>query len=333
MAAPTGHTINQASRDDMRRQTAPFLSALLAVGLAVMAIPAVDATPVFPPGLRVGLEPAADLKPARGFPGFADIERRAAVTILHLPPGAYDQVTRSAFAMPEHGFTEISREPFPFVDGLGFLIDGQTTKDGTDWHIWFLVARPVAGEARGLTALVRVEVPAAAREVYSDAVVRKMLASVTFRPEPVEERLGMLPFKLTDLAGLRVSNVLGNGTVVVTEGPSDNLADQPYAVVSIARGASDNPDDYARFARNLLASAPVRDLAVTSGDRMRINGLPGFEIRARGIDAKGTPLTLVQWLSFASGGGFVRVIAVAPRDDWDRMFNRFRTLRDGIELR
>jgi len=316
----------------MHRQAAHFLSALLAAFCALATLAPATAAPVYPPGLRVGLEPAAGLKPARGFPGFADAERQVAVTIFELPAAAYDQITRTAFAMPERGFTEVGREAFPFAGGLGFLIDGHARKDGADRRIWFLVAHPVAGEARDLAALIRVEVPAPARAAYSEAVVRKMLASVTFRPEPVEERLDLLPFRLTDLAGFQVSKVLSSGVVVLTEGPSDSLAGQPYAVVSIARGAPDNPEDYARFARNLLANAPIGELAVTSADRMRINGMPGFEIRARGESPNGMPLSLVQWLRFGSGG-FIRVVAVAPRQEWDQLFNRFRALRDGIELR
>jgi len=316
----------------MRRQTASLPSVLLAVCLALAGLTSAAAEPIYPPGLRVGLEPAAGLKPARGIPGFADAERQAAVTIFELPTVAYDQITRSTFAMPEREFAGVGREAFPFAGGLGFLIDGHKKKDGADRRVWFLVARPVAGEARDFTALIRVEVPAPASEVYSEAVVREMLASVTFRSEPVAERLGLLPFRLTDLAGFRVITVLGNGVVVLTEGPSDNLVDQPYAVVSIARGAPDNPEDYARFARNLLANSPIVELAMTSSDRMRINGLPGFEIRARGESSNGMPLSLVQWLRFGSGG-FIRVIAVAAQQDWDQLFNRFRALRDGIELR
>jgi hypothetical protein len=65
---------------------------------------------------------------------------------------------------------------------------------------------------------------------------------------------------------------------------------------------------------------------------MRISGMPGFEIRARGESPTGAPLSLVQWLRFGSGG-FIRVVAVAPRQEWDQLFNRFRALRDGIALR
>lgn len=317
----------------MRRKMAPLLSALLAVFLALPVLSAASATTVFPPGLRVGLEPAAGLKPARGFPGFADPERQAAVAIFDLPAGAYDQIMRSAFAMPERGFTEVGREMFSFDGGLGFLINGHTRKNGTDLHIWFLVAHPLATKVMDLATLIRVDVPAAASDVYSDAVVRKMLATVTFRPEPTEERLGLLPFKLTDLAGLKVRRVLVNGVVILSGPPSENSVVPSSAVVSLGRGAPDNPDDYARFARNVLTNVPVRNLTVTSGDRMRINGQSGFEIRARGNGPKGVPVSLVQWLRFAPGGGFIRVVAIAPQAEWDQMFNRFRALRDGIELR
>jgi hypothetical protein len=316
----------------MRHQTAFLLSALLALWLALPARAAPPATPVFPPGLRVGLAPAADLKPARDFPGFADSDRNVAVTVLELPGAAYDQIARSTFAMPAQGVSRVGREVFPYAGGLGFLVHGRTVKDGTERQLWVLVVRPVAGDAQDLTALIRVEVPAAAGAVYSDAVVRRMLASATIRPEPVEERLGLLPFRLTDLAGFRVSRVSSNGVVILTEGASDDLAEQAYAVISIGRNAPNNPDDYPRFARNLLAGAPIRGLAVTSADPMRLNGTPGFEIRARGESPTGAPLSLVQWLRFA-GDGFIRLVAITPQQEWDRMFTRFRALRDGIALR
>jgi hypothetical protein len=42
----------------------------------------------------------------------------------------------------------------------------------------------------------------------------------------------------------------------------------------------------------------------------------------------------VQWVRFVgAGGNFLRIVAVAPNDQWDAAFNRFRALRDGMELR
>ena len=64
---------------------------------------------------------------------------------------------------------------------------------------------------------------------------------------------------------------------------------------------------------------------------MRIGGPPVFEIRANAKGPDGAPLALVQWLRFG-GGGFLRIIGVVPKDDWDRLFPRFRAVRDGIDL-
>jgi hypothetical protein len=175
-------------------------------------------------------------------------------------------------------------------------------------------------------------VPETARAVYSDAVIRQALASVTFRPMPIQEQLGLLPFKLGQLAGFRVMQVLAQGGVILTEGPTDDLSKQPYVIVSIGQGSPEQPDDRARFARDLLSSAPLRDIRVQSADTMRIGGLPGYEIRAQAKGLNDEPIMVAQWLRF-SGGNFLRVIGIGRKDDWDALFTRFRALRDGIDLR
>src|SRR6516164_4359925 len=151
-----------------------------------------------------------------------------------------------------------------------------------------------------LTMLVNVEVPESALSVYSDAVVRKALASVTFRPAPIQEQLGMLPFTLGDLSGFQVMQVTPTGTVFL--------------------------------ARNLLTNAPVPELSIQSSEPMRIGGAPGHEIRANGKGPAGDPVSLVQWVRF-SPGDFLRVIGVSPAEKWDQAFGRFRAVRDGITLR
>ena len=224
--------------------------------------------------------------------------------------------------------TDVKRENFSFRSGIGLLVTGRAQINDVTLHKWILLATAAAD--KDLTALINVEVPEAALAVYSDAVVRKALASVTFRPTPIQEQLGMLPFKLDELAGFRVMKVLAAGGVILTDGPSDDISKQPYMIVSIGRGSPEQPDDRARFARDLLATAPLRDLTVQSAEAMRIGGLPGYEIRAQAKGLNGEPVMLVQWLRF-SGGGFLRVVGVGRKDDWDALFTRFRAVRDGID--
>ncbi len=316
----------------MSRRLLAYLVAGMFVIWAAFAVfaPAFGAEPVFPPGLRIGLEPPADLKPSTHFSGFEDIDRKAGVTIFDMPAAAYAELERAANTTQQNGLTDVKRENFTFRDGAGLLVTGRARIKGVMLHKWVLLATAPAD--KDLTALINVEVPETALAVYSDAVVRKALASVTFRPNPLQEQLGLLPFKLVQLAGFRVVKVMAVGSVVLTDGPSDDLSKQPYVIVSIGRGSPERPDDRARFARDALSSAPLRDLTVQSADAMRIGGFPGYEIRAQAVGPNGEPIMLAQWLRF-SGSNFLRIIGVGPKNGWDALFTRFRAVRDGIEFR
>jgi len=308
----------------LRRSLLFLFAALLAGALHAPAF----ATPVFPPGFPVGLEPAPGLSVSSHYPGFEDVNRHVQVAITSLPPAAYEKM-RGTLAKGQPAGSGPREESFRFTSGSGFLVSGTIEDKGVAVHRFFLMAPPTDKPARP-AVLIRVEVPDAARATYTDAAVRKMLASVTFRKVPTSELLGLLPFKLTDLAGFRVAKIVP-GTVVVTDGPTDDLTHQPYAIVFVGRGAPADKDR-ARFARDILTTAPVLNLAVTSSEPMRIKSLPGYEIRAKAEDRKGQPLKVVQWVRFGTAG-FLGVIGVTPDKDWDTVFNRFRALRDGVDGR
>jgi hypothetical protein len=292
--------------------------------------PAVAAETVFPPGLRIGLEPPVDLRPSTRFPGFEDRDRKAGITIFDLPAGAYPELERAAAAKDLESLTVVKRETFSFHGGAGTLIAGRAKIKDVDVHKWVLLASAHADQ--DLTMLVNVEVPDSELSVYSDAVVRKTLASITFRPTPIQEQLGLLPFKLDQLADFRVMKVLANRGVLLTTGPTDDLSKQDFMIVSIGRGSPDSPDDRGRFARKLLAAAPVRDLDVQSAEAMRVGGGPGYEIRAQAKAPNGDPIMMAQWLRFSSGS-FLSIAGFAHKGEWDALFTRFRAVRDGIELR
>jgi hypothetical protein len=166
---------------------------LLAACTAAAALPAAAET-VFPPGLRVGLEPPGDLKPSTQFSGFEDFDRKVAISILDLPASAFAEFERAANAKDAQGLAGVKRETFSFRGGTGLLLTGLAKGKDVTLHKWILLA--AASADKDLTALINVEVPEAALAVYSDAVIRKALASVTFRPAPIQEQLSLLPFKV-----------------------------------------------------------------------------------------------------------------------------------------
>jgi hypothetical protein len=308
-----------------------WLVPLLALWIVpILHVPAATAEPVFPLGLRVGLEPPGDLILSKRFTGFEDADRQAAITILDLPARAYQELERSAFAKDQQGLTNLKRESFPFENGMGILISGVANEGGGPVHKWFLLANAVG--ANDLSMLVTVQVPEAAFAVYTDAVVRKALASVTFRPMPVKEQLSVLPFQLTELAGFRIMQVLQAGGVILTDGPTDDITRQSYMIVSVGPGAPQDANERGRFARDILATAPLADMKIQLAEPQRINGGAGYEIRAQATAVRGDPVALVQWVRFG-GTGFLRIIGVTARPNWDAMFTRFRAVRDGVEFR
>src|SRR6185437_11302518 len=135
--------------------------------------------------------------------------------------------------------------------------------------------------------LINVEVPESALATYSDAVVRKALASVTFRPAPIQEQLGLLPFKFRDLAGFEVVQVMPTGVVILADKSNDHAQKQSLMIVSIGSNLPTEASDRARFARDLLSNAPVRNLTMQAAEPMRISGAPGHEIRAQGVNPGG----------------------------------------------
>jgi hypothetical protein len=303
---------------------------LVTAATFALAAPA-SAAPQFPAGLRIGLEPQGDLALSKQFPGFEDPARKVAIAILDLPARAYEDIERSAFGKDQTGLTDLKRESFPFASGVGFLISGKGEDQGVKLNKWFLLATSL-GEVKDLAVLINVQVPEAASTIYTDAVIRKMLATVTFRPAPINEQLGMLPFKVNELSGFRVLQVLPQGGVVLIDGAGDDMSTTTYVVVSIGSGAPETPDERGKFARELLSSAPLRAVSITAAEPMRIGGMQGNEIRAQAQGLNGEPVNLVQWVRFGSGG-FLRVIGVGRADGWDAMFTRLRAIRDGIATR
>jgi len=307
---------------------------LLAVWAALAASsPACMAQAVFPTASRIGLTPPGDLKPSKSFVGFEDPDRKVTIGILQLPITAYEGLERSVFAQNQVGLTNVKRESFPFQSGIGFLVTGDAENNGAKVRRWFLTATGFRPEFGDLAMLIRVEVPDAASAVYSDAVIRKALASVTFRTPPIEEQLSVLPFKVKDLAGFRVLKALGTAGLILIDGPGEDIVINPYVVITVGRGAPEKPEDRAEFARNLLQSAPLRDIRVTFVDSIRIAGWPGIEVRANAMGYDGKPLALVQWLRFGGGDGFLRIVGAVHQQNWDQFFPRFREVRDGVEVK
>lgn len=318
-----------------RASNSAFARTLLACMLGALCLASAQAAePVFPPGSRIGLTPPAGFLPSAHFHGFENPDRNASILTLEMPAGAYAAIEKAmtAAALKNQGVTVERRETLPLKAGKGLLIVGRQEADGTRLRKWILIA-----SASDTTAMLTVQIPEDSKTAYPDSAIRAALASLTIRAVvPLDEQIGLLPFKMDDLAGLRPFRVVRSSAVFLTKGPNDTTepAEQPLLMISVSSGGPERPGDRNEFARELLSGlSGFRDLHVVGTDLLRLNAMQTHEIMAEAKDYRsGTDLKLVQWLRFGSGG-FVRLVGVASARAWPDAFPRFRAVRDGVTPR
>src|SRR5262249_29459443 len=153
---------------------------------------------------------------------------------------------------------------------------------------WILVAAFPA-----LTALVTVQVPDAAKPQYPDAAIRAALASLAVRDTvPDEEQLGLLPFKVGELAGFRISGIMPGRAVMLGDGAgrpgAPGAATEPHILVAIAPGGPAQASERDAFARDVFATiSGLKEVHVASSEPLRIGGQQGHQIIADAKDASG----------------------------------------------
>ncbi|MBX9775657.1 MAG: hypothetical protein K2Y71_14835 [Xanthobacteraceae bacterium] len=307
-----------------------FVIALLFMPLAA---PAQAADAVYPAGSRVGVVPPPGMTVSSSFSGFEDRDKRVAFVIVALPAVAYPEIEKSATpeSLQKQGMTLETREDITHPLGKAFLLLGHQQVEGQRIRKWVLVV--AAGE---LTGLITVQVPEDAQSAYPDAAIRTALMSAAVRPiVPVEEQLGMLPFRVGELAGFKVGGVIAGRAVMLTDGkPDDSKAIDTHILVAIAPGAPAQASDRGRFAHEVFEGVPnLKELRISSSEALRIGGMQGHQIMARARDgATGDEVTIVQWLRFG-GTAYLHLVGVARSESWTQAYQRFRQVRDGIELR
>lgn len=98
-----------------------------------------------------------------------------------------------------------------------------------------LLAHVMLVEGQDGNVMAQMQVPDTA--AFPDAAaIRASLLSVTETRRSPEQRLGDLPFRLTELAGMRVVSIIANSVVILTDGPGDLMdvaTDQPFALLSL----------------------------------------------------------------------------------------------------
>ena len=305
---------------------------LSAITLLLIAIgPALAAEPVFPPGIRVGMVPLVGLVRAKTFVGFETEDGSVKVLVAELPAQAYVEVMNAFKANPA-GTGGVKPESLETSAGIAYYTV-ENAKNGTTpvrRYSMILQGDTFAG-------YVAVQVPENASKIYTDDAIRQMFASATIRKEvPLEEKLGLLPFKVSELGNFKnVRTLAPGGAVILADGDeTTGFEAAPFMVIGLMASAPNQPEDRGRYAEQAATSIPgVHSWRITMSEPVRIDGMPGYETRLDATSGKdNTPVTVVQWVRFG-GPTSLRIIGSAPRDQWTSAFPRFRAVRDGIDQR
>jgi hypothetical protein len=304
------------------------VAAALLIGATCAAF---AADPVFPPGARVGMTPLVGLGPAKSFVGFETEDHGVKVLVTDLPAEAYGEVA-NAFKANPGGSGGVKPESIETPAGLAYYT-AESAKDGATNVRRYSMILP----GPTFSGYVAVQVPENVTKIYTDDAIRQMFASAVIRNQvPVEEQLGLMPFKFGELSNFKNVRTLAPGAALILADGDEKTGFEvaPFMIIGIIGSTAASPDDRGRFAQQIAATIPgVRDGRITMSEPVRIDGQAGYETRIDAISGKdNTPVTIVQWLRFG-GGSSLRIIGSSPRDDWAKAFPRFRAVRDGIQPR
>jgi hypothetical protein len=308
-----------------------FVTVCLVLAWVLPAAPAHAADPVFPPGSLVGLVPPPGMTPSKTFMGFVDIGKDSAILLGGQRAAAYGEIekTLAPDALKREGIEVDKREQLQTSFGAVALVTGIQVADKIRYRKYLVV-----GQTGGVTVLANAQIPENENS-YPDAVIRAALSTLAIRTAvPDEEMLGLLPFKIGDLSGFHIENVLHGRGVLLLDQPTSPTTFPARMFIAAFPGGPSDADDPARFARMAFDSiVGITDVRLTMAEPLRVGGQSGYQIMAEAKDAQtGTPIMVAQWLRFG-GGAFVQMIGIAKTDGWTDALTRLRAVRDSIQAR
>ena len=156
------------------------------------------------------------------FIGFETEDQGVKVVVADLPPEAYNEVA-NAFKGNPGGIGGIKPESIETPAGLGYYTV-ENGKDGaTNVRRYSMIVPGL-----GFSGYVAVQVPENAWKIYTDDAVRQMFATAVVRKEvPADEQLGLLPFKISDLAEFKNVRTLAPGAAVILADGDETTGFEP----------------------------------------------------------------------------------------------------------
>lgn len=304
--------------------------------LVALCMGASAGEPVYPASSRFGFEPPADMVPSRRFSGFERVEGGATVSVVELPPAAFADLEKNFTDenLKAQGFIVATREAVKVAgDVEAVLFTGeQPAAEPTGMPTvkkWLLLV----GEPSVTGIVIAQTVPGAETE----EAMRAMVMGVRIRPAlSLEQQVEALPFRLGDAAGFRPVRVLAGNSVLMTQGPKDQIVDLEQPILVLAQAVqpppgADQRDAFARAA--LYSNQTMKDFVIERAQSYRQNGTDWHEIVARAVDLPtNTPVVVSQTIRFAPDG-YLRAVGVVRADQREATLSRFREVVDSVQVK
>ena len=272
------------------------------------------------------------LVPAKTFAGFETEDQGVKVLVAELPAEAYGEVA-NAFKTNPGGTGGIKPESIETAAGPAYYTV-ENAKDGADNVRRYSMILP-GGTFSGYVA---VQVPENATKIYTDDAVRQMFASAVIRKEvPVEEQLGLMPFKITELSDFKNVRTLAPGAAIILADGDEETGFEaaPFMMIGIIGSAPAQPEDRGRFAQQAASHDSRLARRPRSRCRSRSASTASPDMRPGSTPPAARTIHRSPWCSGCGSARqtVLRIIGSAPRDDWAKAFPRFRAVRDGIQPR
>ncbi|KQP34778.1 hypothetical protein [Methylobacterium sp. Leaf100] len=310
---------------------ATILALLLGLTQAGLA-----ADPIFPASSRFGFEPPPDMVSSKRFSGFERVEGGATVSVVELPPNAFAELEQSFTDanLKQQGFIVSNRQAIKVagdVDAVLFTGEQPAADPSAGPAIkkWMLLV----GDPTVTGIIIAQTTP----DAETDESMVSMLTGVRIRPElTLDQQVAALPFRIGDPAGFRPVRVLAGNSVLMTQGPKDQMAalEQPILVLAQAVQPPPQAEQREAFARTALASnQTMKDFIVERSQSYRQKGVDWHEIVARATDTpSGIPVVVSQTIRFAPDG-YLRAVGVVRADHREGVLARFREVVDSVQIK
>lgn len=285
----------------------------------------------YPNGSRVGMVPFADSETADDFQGFADIKTKRSVMIIELPEAARETALDD-FVAPEalksQGVTALSRRNFKIAEGTSTVdaieIKATQTAQGMTFPKCLVVFH-----ASDFTALISAQMPmdksGDACALIKDLRIRGALSKAG--------KLAALPFTIGSMGGFSFwDTVGGSGVILSTDRNGQSVVPQSQPMIVIARALANRmvaEKDRVDFStKSLHATTSFEQAKIVSQSMVVGAKVPTSEVIGETRDQR-----VVQWIQFQPDGYTIRIIAEAPKTDFDALMPRFKAIRDGVAPR